>query len=152
MFSFQPEACEDLAAGVLPASCLQQLDSGNWKERLASMEEFQRVTVFLRLNAFTLKNWLAVEDIIYIFNCWFCLFFPLMNEWSKYFSKGAVHSCWRVLLFASLGRWDNGHNFNALSGPRQDVGKETRLEGDQLPGQFRWRPIFQPHFAKVSPK
>uniref|UniRef100_A0A1A8N3F8 Cytoskeleton associated protein 5 n=1 Tax=Nothobranchius pienaari TaxID=704102 RepID=A0A1A8N3F8_9TELE len=37
------EACEDLAAGVLPASCLQQLDSTNWKERLASMEEFQRV-------------------------------------------------------------------------------------------------------------
>uniref|UniRef100_A0A3Q2ZJT4 Cytoskeleton associated protein 5 n=1 Tax=Kryptolebias marmoratus TaxID=37003 RepID=A0A3Q2ZJT4_KRYMA len=37
-----PEACEDLAAGVLPASCLQQLDSANWKERLASMEEFQR--------------------------------------------------------------------------------------------------------------
>lgn len=36
------EVCEDLAAGVLPASCLQQLDSGNWKERLASMEEFQR--------------------------------------------------------------------------------------------------------------
>lgn len=37
-----PEVCEDLAAGVLPASCLQQLDSANWKERLASMEEFQR--------------------------------------------------------------------------------------------------------------
>ncbi|XP_008410802.1 cytoskeleton-associated protein 5 isoform X3 [Poecilia reticulata] len=37
-----PEACEELAAAVLPASCLQQLDSGNWKERLASMEEFQR--------------------------------------------------------------------------------------------------------------
>ncbi|KAM7396138.1 hypothetical protein PAMP_019206 [Pampus punctatissimus] len=36
------EACEDLAAGVLPASCLQQLGSANWKERLASMEEFQR--------------------------------------------------------------------------------------------------------------
>ncbi|XP_061578150.1 cytoskeleton-associated protein 5 isoform X3 [Cololabis saira] len=36
------EVCEDQAAGVLPASCLQQLDSGNWKERLASMEEFQR--------------------------------------------------------------------------------------------------------------
>uniref|UniRef100_A0AAQ6AIL5 TOG domain-containing protein n=1 Tax=Amphiprion ocellaris TaxID=80972 RepID=A0AAQ6AIL5_AMPOC len=34
--------CEDLAAGVLPAACLQQLDSANWKERLASMEEFQR--------------------------------------------------------------------------------------------------------------
>lgn len=37
------EVCEELAAGVLPASCLQQLDSANWKERLASMEEFQRV-------------------------------------------------------------------------------------------------------------
>ncbi|KAJ0029546.1 hypothetical protein NQD34_004543 [Periophthalmus magnuspinnatus] len=36
------EACEDLARGVLPASCLQQLDSANWKERLASMEDFQR--------------------------------------------------------------------------------------------------------------
>uniref|UniRef100_A0A4W6F5M5 Cytoskeleton associated protein 5 n=1 Tax=Lates calcarifer TaxID=8187 RepID=A0A4W6F5M5_LATCA len=36
------EVCEELAAGVLPASCLQQLDSANWKERLASMEEFQR--------------------------------------------------------------------------------------------------------------
>lgn len=38
--------CEDLAAGVLPAACLQQLDSANWKERLASMEEFQRVKSF----------------------------------------------------------------------------------------------------------
>ncbi|XP_028287106.1 cytoskeleton-associated protein 5 isoform X2 [Parambassis ranga] len=37
-----PEVCEDLAAGVLPGTCLQQLDSANWKERLASMEEFQR--------------------------------------------------------------------------------------------------------------
>lgn len=37
-----PDVCEDLAAGVLPALCLQQLDSANWKERLASMEEFQR--------------------------------------------------------------------------------------------------------------
>ncbi|KAK9517304.1 hypothetical protein VZT92_025187 [Zoarces viviparus] len=36
------EVCEERAAGVLPASCLQQLDSANWKERLASMEEFQR--------------------------------------------------------------------------------------------------------------
>uniref|UniRef100_A0A3Q3ETC6 Cytoskeleton associated protein 5 n=1 Tax=Labrus bergylta TaxID=56723 RepID=A0A3Q3ETC6_9LABR len=38
----QIEVCEELAAGVLPASCLQQLDSTNWKERLASMEEFQK--------------------------------------------------------------------------------------------------------------
>ncbi|XP_039988219.1 cytoskeleton-associated protein 5 isoform X2 [Xiphias gladius] len=37
------EVCEELAASVLPVSCLQQLDSANWKERLASMEEFQRV-------------------------------------------------------------------------------------------------------------
>uniref|UniRef100_A0A8D3B630 Cytoskeleton associated protein 5 n=1 Tax=Scophthalmus maximus TaxID=52904 RepID=A0A8D3B630_SCOMX len=37
-----PEASEELASRVLPASCLQQLDSSNWKERLASMEEFQR--------------------------------------------------------------------------------------------------------------
>ncbi|XP_034031603.1 cytoskeleton-associated protein 5 isoform X2 [Thalassophryne amazonica] len=36
------EMCEERAAAVLPASCLQQLDSANWKERLASMEEFQR--------------------------------------------------------------------------------------------------------------
>ncbi|XP_061677746.1 cytoskeleton-associated protein 5 isoform X2 [Syngnathoides biaculeatus] len=36
------EICEEQAADVLPASCLQQLDSPNWKERLASMEEFQR--------------------------------------------------------------------------------------------------------------
>lgn len=39
----QVEVSEELAAGVLPAICLQQLDSANWKERLASMEEFQRV-------------------------------------------------------------------------------------------------------------
>ncbi|XP_030056735.1 cytoskeleton-associated protein 5 isoform X2 [Microcaecilia unicolor] len=36
------EACEEKAASVLPATCLPQLDSGNWKERLASMEEFQK--------------------------------------------------------------------------------------------------------------
>ncbi|GCB74029.1 hypothetical protein scyTo_0003113 [Scyliorhinus torazame] len=36
------EVCEERAATVLPASCLQQLDSSNWKERLASMEEFQK--------------------------------------------------------------------------------------------------------------
>uniref|UniRef100_A0A8C2X1Y4 Cytoskeleton associated protein 5 n=1 Tax=Cyclopterus lumpus TaxID=8103 RepID=A0A8C2X1Y4_CYCLU len=36
------EVCEERAASVLPASCGQQLDSANWKERLASMEEFQR--------------------------------------------------------------------------------------------------------------
>lgn len=36
------EVCEEKAAAVLPASCVQQLESGNWKERLASMEEFQK--------------------------------------------------------------------------------------------------------------
>ncbi|KAK5868077.1 hypothetical protein PBY51_012522 [Eleginops maclovinus] len=36
------EACEEKAAAVLPASCMQQLDSANWKERLACMEEFQK--------------------------------------------------------------------------------------------------------------
>ncbi|XP_060130408.1 cytoskeleton-associated protein 5 isoform X2 [Zootoca vivipara] len=43
---FEPElsieACEEKASAVLPAACLQQLDSGNWKERLACMEEFQK--------------------------------------------------------------------------------------------------------------
>uniref|UniRef100_H3CGY6 Cytoskeleton associated protein 5 n=1 Tax=Tetraodon nigroviridis TaxID=99883 RepID=H3CGY6_TETNG len=37
-----PEVCEELAAAALPATCLQQLDSANWKERLASMEDFQK--------------------------------------------------------------------------------------------------------------
>ncbi|XP_069821985.1 cytoskeleton-associated protein 5 isoform X3 [Dendropsophus ebraccatus] len=37
-----PEACEEKAGAVLPATCMQQLDSSNWKERLASMEEFQK--------------------------------------------------------------------------------------------------------------
>ncbi|XP_026094633.1 cytoskeleton-associated protein 5 isoform X3 [Carassius auratus] len=37
-----PEVCEEKAAAVLPATCMQLLDSANWKERLASMEEFQR--------------------------------------------------------------------------------------------------------------
>ncbi|XP_028649672.2 LOW QUALITY PROTEIN: cytoskeleton-associated protein 5 [Erpetoichthys calabaricus] len=36
------EVCEEKAAAVLPATCMQLLDSGNWKERLASMEEFQK--------------------------------------------------------------------------------------------------------------
>ncbi|XP_061466898.1 cytoskeleton-associated protein 5 isoform X2 [Rhineura floridana] len=43
---FEPElsieVCEEKASAVLPATCLQQLDSGNWKERLACMEEFQK--------------------------------------------------------------------------------------------------------------
>ncbi|XP_075694010.1 cytoskeleton-associated protein 5 isoform X2 [Rhinoderma darwinii] len=37
-----PEACEEKAAAVLPATCMQQMDSSNWKERLASTEEFQK--------------------------------------------------------------------------------------------------------------
>uniref|UniRef100_A0A8C2FUL5 Cytoskeleton associated protein 5 n=1 Tax=Cyprinus carpio TaxID=7962 RepID=A0A8C2FUL5_CYPCA len=37
-----PEVCEEKAAAVLPATCMQLLDSANWKERLASMEEFQK--------------------------------------------------------------------------------------------------------------
>uniref|UniRef100_A0A8C5B7T5 Cytoskeleton-associated protein 5-like n=1 Tax=Gadus morhua TaxID=8049 RepID=A0A8C5B7T5_GADMO len=40
VFLHQVEVCEERAAAVLPATCMQQLDSGNWKERLASMEEF----------------------------------------------------------------------------------------------------------------
>ncbi|XP_069479300.1 cytoskeleton-associated protein 5 isoform X2 [Ambystoma mexicanum] len=36
------EACEEKAAAVLPSTCMQLLDSANWKERLASMEEFQK--------------------------------------------------------------------------------------------------------------
>ncbi|XP_070616086.1 cytoskeleton-associated protein 5 isoform X2 [Erythrolamprus reginae] len=43
---FEPELsiemCEEKASSVLPESCMQQLDSGNWKERLACMEEFQK--------------------------------------------------------------------------------------------------------------
>ncbi|KAM6980607.1 cytoskeleton-associated protein 5-like [Aplochiton taeniatus] len=34
------ELCEEQAAAVLPATCVQLLGSANWKERLASMEEF----------------------------------------------------------------------------------------------------------------
>uniref|UniRef100_A0A8C6Y5Z4 Cytoskeleton associated protein 5 n=1 Tax=Naja naja TaxID=35670 RepID=A0A8C6Y5Z4_NAJNA len=36
------EMCEEKASAVLPEVCIQQLDSGNWKERLACMEEFQK--------------------------------------------------------------------------------------------------------------
>lgn len=43
---FEPElsieVCEEKASAVLPDACLQQLDSGIWKERLACMEEFQK--------------------------------------------------------------------------------------------------------------
>ncbi|KAH0514333.1 Cytoskeleton-associated protein 5 [Microtus ochrogaster] len=37
------EVCEEKASAVLPPSCIQLLDSSNWKERLACMEEFQKV-------------------------------------------------------------------------------------------------------------
>ncbi|XP_074129098.1 cytoskeleton-associated protein 5 isoform X1 [Sminthopsis crassicaudata] len=36
------EVCEEKASVVLPPTCLQLLDSSNWKERLACMEEFQK--------------------------------------------------------------------------------------------------------------
>lgn len=45
LICLQVEICEEKAAAVLPASCIQQLDSGNWKERLACMEEFQKVSL-----------------------------------------------------------------------------------------------------------
>lgn len=45
LLCLQIEVCEEKAAAVLPASCIQQLDSGNWKERLACMEEFQKVSL-----------------------------------------------------------------------------------------------------------
>nr|DBA17482.1 TPA: hypothetical protein GDO54_002918 [Pyxicephalus adspersus] len=45
-----PEACEEKAAAVLPATCMQQLDSSNWKERLASMEEFQKTVETMERN------------------------------------------------------------------------------------------------------
>uniref|UniRef100_A0A8C5MTL3 Cytoskeleton associated protein 5 n=1 Tax=Leptobrachium leishanense TaxID=445787 RepID=A0A8C5MTL3_9ANUR len=46
-----PEACEEKAGSVLPASCMQLLDSSNWKERLASMEEFQQAVESMERNA-----------------------------------------------------------------------------------------------------
>uniref|UniRef100_A0A8D0L3G1 Cytoskeleton associated protein 5 n=1 Tax=Sphenodon punctatus TaxID=8508 RepID=A0A8D0L3G1_SPHPU len=51
---FEPElsieACEEKASTVLPAICIQQLDSGNWKERLACMEEFQKAVELMERN------------------------------------------------------------------------------------------------------
>lgn len=41
----QVEVCEEKASAVLPPTCIQLLDSSNWKERLACMEEFQKVGV-----------------------------------------------------------------------------------------------------------
>ncbi|XP_044126163.1 cytoskeleton-associated protein 5 isoform X1 [Bufo gargarizans] len=45
-----PEVCEEKAAAVLPGTCMQQLDSSNWKERLASMEEFQKAVESMEKN------------------------------------------------------------------------------------------------------
>lgn len=64
--SCQAEVCEELAAGVLPASCLQQLDSANWKERLASMEEFQRVWSYL-FNLFSFESKFYIVDVVVLF-------------------------------------------------------------------------------------
>ncbi|XP_051000069.1 cytoskeleton-associated protein 5 [Acomys russatus] len=36
------EVCEEKASAALPSTCIQLLDSSNWKERLACMEEFQK--------------------------------------------------------------------------------------------------------------
>ncbi|XP_040601761.1 cytoskeleton-associated protein 5 isoform X2 [Mesocricetus auratus] len=36
------EVCEEKASAVLPPTCIQLLDSSNWKERLACIEEFQK--------------------------------------------------------------------------------------------------------------
>lgn len=75
----QPEMCEEKAAAVLPASCMQLLDSGNWKERLASMEEFQRVTCGfcvhffchfkLFCNDFNLRNMYKLSLIAFCSGC-----------------------------------------------------------------------------------
>uniref|UniRef100_A0A8C7NJ67 TOG domain-containing protein n=1 Tax=Oncorhynchus mykiss TaxID=8022 RepID=A0A8C7NJ67_ONCMY len=45
------EVCDELAAAVLPASCVKMLDSSNWKERLASMEEFYQVAEQMDIGA-----------------------------------------------------------------------------------------------------
>ncbi|KAM9545570.1 cytoskeleton-associated protein 5-like isoform 1-T2 [Salvelinus alpinus] len=45
------EVCDELAAAVLPAPCVEMLDSSNWKERLASMEEFYQVAEQMDISA-----------------------------------------------------------------------------------------------------
>uniref|UniRef100_A0A8C8GVI9 TOG domain-containing protein n=1 Tax=Oncorhynchus tshawytscha TaxID=74940 RepID=A0A8C8GVI9_ONCTS len=45
------EVCDELAAAVLPASCVKMLDSSNWKERLASMEEFYQLAEQMDIGA-----------------------------------------------------------------------------------------------------
>lgn len=47
------EVCEEWATGVLPASCVQQLDSANWKDRLAAMKEFLTVSVVSEIISLT---------------------------------------------------------------------------------------------------
>uniref|UniRef100_A0A667YI12 Cytoskeleton associated protein 5 n=1 Tax=Myripristis murdjan TaxID=586833 RepID=A0A667YI12_9TELE len=46
----QMEVCEEKAAAVLPATCIKQLDSANWKERLAGMEEFLKAVELMDKN------------------------------------------------------------------------------------------------------
>uniref|UniRef100_A0A8B9JKJ9 Cytoskeleton associated protein 5 n=1 Tax=Astyanax mexicanus TaxID=7994 RepID=A0A8B9JKJ9_ASTMX len=54
-----PEVCEERAGAVLPASCMQTLDSANWKERLAAMEEFHKVTIVKEMPCQALVRMLA---------------------------------------------------------------------------------------------
>ncbi|XP_064144258.1 cytoskeleton-associated protein 5 isoform X3 [Loxodonta africana] len=44
------EVCEEKASAVLPPTCIQLLDSSNWKERLACMEEFQKAVELMDRN------------------------------------------------------------------------------------------------------
>ncbi|XP_062987482.1 cytoskeleton-associated protein 5-like [Elgaria multicarinata webbii] len=44
------ESCELEAAAVLPASCLQHLDSSNWKERISCLETFERAVEEMEKN------------------------------------------------------------------------------------------------------
>lgn len=44
------ESCELEAAAVLPASCLQHLDSSDWKERLSSLEAFEEAVEKMEKN------------------------------------------------------------------------------------------------------
>ncbi|XP_065267515.1 cytoskeleton-associated protein 5-like [Emys orbicularis] len=45
------ESCEEVAAAVLPASCIQQLASSNWKERFSGMEAFQKAVEEIEKNS-----------------------------------------------------------------------------------------------------
>nr|XP_056713072.1 cytoskeleton-associated protein 5-like [Euleptes europaea] len=44
------ESCELEAAAVLPASCLQHLDSSNWKERISCLEAFEKAVEKMEKN------------------------------------------------------------------------------------------------------